>query len=442
MSLALPETPKERAALLEAVKYRWEINAREEQVPPYDEDWWDTWLYLGGRGTGKTRSGAEFVRHRVMNQGARRVHLVAPTAADTRDVMVEGDSGLLSVFPPADRPTYIASKRKIIFPTGAVALMFSADEPERLRGPQCDTLWIDEPASWRRPEAYDMACYGHRLGVSYGVKPLAAVTGTPKPVRLIKELISESQEGDGPNRTVYISRGSMLRNAANLAPSFLKKILDKYNGTRLGMQEIYAKVLDDNPNAMWTLSDIDRHRYRGPISALTFKKVIISLDPNIRNKDKDADIAGIIVLGMGSDGFVYVIADHSTEGGPVKWAKDAVKYLAYYKASYILYEENQGGDMIPETLKKHGEFIPMKSVFATDGKAVRAEPVALLYEQGLVRHVNVLPHLEEEQTQWDAYDPTQKSPNRVDALVHGVTDLTAKSKTIIIGGGNVRPVRY
>lgn len=439
--LAIPESPEEIYALQQAIKYRWELNAREEQVPPYHEDWWDTWLYLGGRGTGKTRSGAEFIRERVTNQGARRIHLIAPTAADTRDVMVEGDSGLLSVFPPSERPEYIASKRKILFRNGAVALMFSADEPERLRGPQCDTLWVDEPASWRRPEAYDMACYGHRLGVSYGVKPLAAVTGTPKPVRLIKELIAESQEGDGPNKTVYISRGSMLRNAANLAPSFLKKILDKYNGTRLGMQEIYAKVLDDNPNALWSLETIDRHRYRGPVSALTFSKVIVSLDPNIRNKDKNADIAGIIIMGKATDGKVYTIADHSTEGGPIKWAKDAVKYLEFYKAAYILYEENQGGDMIPETLKKYGEHIPMKAVFATDGKMTRAEPVSLLYEQGEVRHVNVLPHLEEEMTQWDAYDPKQKSPNRVDALVHGVTDLTKKNKTVIIGGHDVRPVR-
>jgi len=438
--LALPETEEEIQHLIATIKYRWELNCREEQAPPYDQDWWDTWLYLGGRGTGKTRSGAEFVRERVMNQGARRIHLIAPTAADCRDVMVEGDSGLLSVFPPDERPVYIASKRKITFDSGAVALLFSADEPERLRGPQCDTMWMDEPASWRRPEAYDMACFGHRLGVGYGVKPLAAVTGTPKPVKLIKDLVNASQEGEKPDKTVYLSRGSMLRNAANLAPSFIKKIMDTYKGTRLGAQEIYAKILGDNPNALWSISDIDKFRYRGPLSNLQFKKVIISLDPAVRGKDKSDD-AGIIVLGLDMDGKVAVIADETVCGKPAVWSKAAVKAMHTYGASYILYEENQGGEMVYETLAKHDPLTPTKAVFASDGKIVRAEPITLLYDRGLIYHVNVLPMLEQEMTEWDTLDPKQPSPNRVDALVHGCVELTKASTTWIKGGADVRPSR-
>lgn len=438
--LALPESEEEIQHLIATIRYRWELNCREEQVPPYHQDWWDTWLYLGGRGTGKTRSGAEFVRERVMNQGARRVHLIAPTAADCRDVMVEGDSGLLSVFPDEERPLYVASKRKIIFNNGSVALMFSADEPERLRGPQCDTMWLDEPASWRRPEAYDMACFGHRLGVGYGVKPLAAITGTPKPIKMIKDLIAASQEGDSQTKTVYLSRGSMLRNSANLAPSFIKKIMDTYKGTRLGMQEIYAKVLSDNPNSLWKLSDIDKFRYRGALSNLQFRKVIVSLDPAIRGKDT-SDEAGIIVLGLDIDGKVAVISDESVSGKPVVWAKSVVKAFHTFNASYILYEENQGGDMVYETLSKQDPLIPTKTVFASDGKIVRAEPVTLLYDRGLIYHVNSLPLLEQEMTEWDTLDPKQSSPNRVDALVHGCVELTKGATTFIKGGHDVRPSR-
>lgn len=440
MSLALPETDEEIRELTEAIRYRWELNAREEQVPPYHQDWWNTWLYLGGRGTGKTRSGAEFVRHRIMEQGARRVHLVAPTAGDCRDIMVEGESGLLNVFPEEIRPVYIASKRKIMFHNGAIALIFSADEPERLRGPQCDTLWIDEPASWRRPEAYDMACFGHRLGVAYGVKPLAAVTGTPKPVKIIKDLVADSQEGDKPDKDVFISRGSMLRNSANLAPSFIKKIMAKYQGTRLGAQEIYAKILDDNPNALWALSEIDKNRYRGAWKDIQFQKIIVSLDPGVRGKDW-SDEAGIIIQGLDSNNRVAIIDDESVSGKPAVWAKKAVKAYHEFGASYILYEENQGGEMVAETIARQDPLVPVKPVFASDGKILRAEPVTLLYDKGSVYHVNVLPLLEEEMTEWDAYDPKSRSPNRVDALVHGVTDLMKCGTTVILGGADVRPRR-
>lgn len=396
-------TAQEKAVFL----YDWRRWARENQLWPEGD--WKVWLLLAGRGFGKTRTGAEAVRSRIEAGVWKRVALVAPTAADARDVMVEGESGLLAVCPPWYRPVYEPSKRRLTWPDGQIGTLYSADEPERLRGPQHDGAWCDEPASWRYPEAWDMLMFGLRLGDD----PRVVVTGTPKPIKLIKELIQDS--------STHVTAGTTYENRRNLAPGFFEKVVRKYEGTRLGRQELLAQILDDNPNALWRREDIERTRVaKHP----DLTRVVVAIDPAVTDEEGSAE-TGIVVGGVDDSGSYYVLEDRSLRASPRGWALAAVSAFHTFRADRIIGERNNGGDMIEALLRTVDPEVPYKSVVATRGKAIRAEPIASLYERGIVHHVGTFPALEDQMVEWD---PSMEgpSPDRMDALVWALTELSER----------------
>lgn len=385
----------------------WQFLARPDQLPPAGD--WRTWFIRTGRGWGKTRTAAEWVRDQVANHGRRRIALVAATAADARDVMVEGESGLLACYPDGERPLYEPSKRRITWPNGAMATTYSADEPERLRGPQHDAAWADELAAWKRArEAWDMLMFGLRLGSD----PQTVVTTTPKPLSLLRE-IEESPE-------TVTTTGSTYANAANLAPVFLSKILRRYKGTRLGRQEIEGERLDDMPGALWSRAMIDDAR----VSVLPpLKRVVVAVDPAVTSGE-DSDDTGIIVGGLSYDGHVYVLEDATCHTSPDAWARTVVAAYARHRADRIVGEVNNGGELVEAVLRTVDASIPYTAVHASRGKSVRAEPISALYEQGRVHHVGEFAELEDQLVCWvpDAAD----SPDRLDALVWMVTELVVE----------------
>ncbi len=392
-----------------ALLYDWGFWARPNQIEPAD-DRWVTWLLLAGRGFGKTRIGAETIRDWVETGKAKRIALVGPTAADVRDVMIEGESGLLAISPPWNRPVYEPSKRRLTWPNGALATAYSADEPQRLRGPQHDAAWCDELAAWRYPEAWDQLQFGLRLGA----KPRVVVTTTPKGVKLIRDLVKES--------TTIVTRGATRDNAQNLAPTFLAKIVKRYEGTRLGRQELDGDILEDVPGALWSRAHIDRDRVR---EAPDLTQIVVAVDPPI-SSEEGADECGIIVAGKTAEGEGYILADISKgQLTPSQWASRAVAAYHQFGADRIVAEVNQGGEMVRSVLLHEDAAVPVQMVHATRGKAIRAEPVATLYEQGRVHHVGTFAELEDQMCAMtlDFDRKTQGSPDRMDALVWAITDL-------------------
>jgi phage terminase large subunit-like protein len=393
--------------------YDWTRWARDEQkAPPGD---WRVWLLLAGRGFGKTRTGAELVRRRVGMRTARHIALVAPTAADARDVMVEGESGLLAIAPPWNRPEYEPSKRRLTWENGAIATTYSADEPERLRGPQHDFAWCDELAAWRYPEAWDMLMFGLRLGDD----PRAVVTTTPRPTKLIKALVADPK--------VVVTHGSTWDNKDNLAPAFLQQIVRRYEGTRLGRQELEAEILDDVPGALWTHGLIDATRVN-TVPSLT--RVVVAIDPAV-SSDEHADETGIVVAGKDAAGHGYVLADLSGRYAPTEWARTAIAAYHAHNADRIVAEINNGGEMVEATLRMVDAAVPFAAVHASHGKVARAEPAAALYEQGRVHHLGALPRLEDQMCCF-AHDYDRQaagySPDRVDALVWALTELLVEPR--------------
>jgi phage terminase large subunit-like protein len=396
--------------------YDWRgFYARPNQLRPLGQ--WRYWLVQAGRGFGKTRTGAECVREWVA-EGKRRIALVGPTAHDTRKVMVEGESGLVTISPPWDRPEYNPSLREIRWKNGALATLYTADEPERLRGPQHDCAWCDELAAWRFPEAWDNLLFGLRLGDD----PRAVITTTPKPTKLMRELVAD------PN--THVTRGSSYDNRANLAPAFFEAIIKKYEGTRLGRQELMAELLEDLPGALWTRAIIDNNRVRGVPSPL--QRIVVAIDPAVTSGE-ESDETGIIVAGVHDNGHVYIIADRSLRGTPGEWATEALRAWLWAKGDRIIAEVNNGGDLVEANIRAvvagmHGQaaaaMVPFRAVRASRGKMVRAEPVASLYEQGRVHHIGSFGQLED---QMCSYVPgVEKSPDRMDALVWAVTDLVVQ----------------
>ena len=391
----------------------WTQVARASQLPPPGD--WRVWLFLAGRGAGKTRAGAEWVRAQI-KAGRRRVALIAPTAADARDVMVEGDSGILSVCWRGDRtaagaetgmPLYEPSKRRLTWANGALATLYSAEEPERLRGPQHDAAWCDELAAWTRMrDAWDMAMFGLRLGAD----PRAMVTTTPKPLPLVRELVKRAD--------VAVTRGTTYDNARNLAGGFIDAIRERYAGTRLGRQEIDAEILDDVPGALWTRDMIQT------ADAPEMARVVVAVDPSGTSGDDGGDMIGIVVAGRTVDGRYHVIEDATCSLSPNGWGRRAVERYHAHRADRIVAERNFGGAMVESVLKAADRSVPVKLVTASRGKAVRADPVALLYEQGRVTHARGLDALED---QLMAFTPSgymgEGSPDRADALVWALSEL-------------------
>jgi len=398
------------AQLVDALENSWLAVARPNQLPPPGD--WQIWLLLAGRGFGKTRTLAEWVCDQVTLGRAARIALVAATAADARDVLVEGESGILAVAPRWFRPIYESSKRRLTWPNGAIATTFSAEEPERLRGPQHDAAVCDELGAWSRPETWDMLQFGLRLGQ----KPRCLVATTPRPTKLIRELLA--REG----RDVVVTRGSTYENRANLAPGFFDQVIGKYEGTRLGRQELNAELLEDTPGALWSHGIIDAARQA---AAPNLARIVVAIDPAMTSGE-DADETGILVVGKDHQGHGYVLADVSGRYQPIEWAKIAIAAYRTHHADRIVAERNNGGDMVEATIRMVDPNVPVTTVWASRGKVTRAEPISALYEQGRMHHVGGFPQLEDQMTNFTSDFDRQKagySPDRLDALVFATTEL-------------------
>jgi phage terminase large subunit-like protein len=387
-------TPDELAAL----EYDWaRFWARPNQLPPPGA--WKVWLILSGRGWGKTRVGAEQVIawSRTPNL---RMALVAETAADVCDVVVEGESGILACSPPWWRPTYQPTKRRLSWPNGTIATTYSGDAPEQLRGPQHHHAWCDEIAKWRYAEE---AWHNLELGLRLGTHPQIVATTTPRPIPLLRHLLADPG--------TVVTRGSTHENTINLAPSFKERILQRYEGTRLGRQELYAELLEDTPGALWTRLLLEQTRAR---TMPTLRRIVIGVDPG--------HDAGIVVAGVGADGQGYVLEDLSISGSPATWAQQAIAGYHKYRANVIVAESNHGGDMVISTITTQDAAVATKKVWASQGKYARAEPVSALYEKGLVHHVGMFAELEDQLCNWVPGEGLP-SPDRLDALTWGLTEL-------------------
>jgi phage terminase large subunit-like protein len=415
---ALPEI--ERARFLDsltegqaaALLHDWRgFHARPAQIAPPGD--WRIWLALAGRGFGKTRLGAEWVREMVAARKASRIALIAETAADARDVMVEGPSGILAVHPPRERPIYEPSKRRVTWPNGAVATLFNAVEPDQLRGPQFDCAWSDELAKWRyAQETWDMLQFGLRLGLD----PRQLVTTTPRAIAVVRELVARAARGDA----VVVTRGRTQDNRANLAAGFISEIEARYAGTRLGRQELDGEILDDAPGALWTRRGLDEWRRR---EAPPLTRIVVAVDPPATSGEA-ADECGIVCAAIGDDGRGYVLADRSMRGTPEAWARRVVSTAHEFEADRVVAEVNNGGEMVASVLRAVAPGLSYREVRATRGKAVRAEPISALYEQGRVSHVGAFPALEDQLVMITAagYEGSG-SPDRADALVWALTEL-------------------
>lgn len=384
----------------EQLAHDWSFWARDKQRIPQADFF--CWLILAGRGFGKTRTGAETSRQWARDNAY--VNMIGATADDARDIMIEGESGILAICPKDERPEYVASKRQLQWPNGSISLIFTADEPERLRGKQHFKLWADEVGAWRYPESWDQAMMGLRLGA----KPQAVITTTPKPTKLILDLVNDKRN--------IVTVGTTYENSANLADGFFDYVIRKYEGTRLGEQELNAKLLTDSPGALWKRDQLDKCRVLKAPETLT--RVVVGVDPTATST---GDEAGIITAGGYRDQY-YTLADDSCHGSPQAWASAAITAYHRFKADCIVAEKNNGGDMVEAVIKQVDPKVNVKLVWASRGKAVRAEPIAAIAEQGRDHHVGVFASLEDELCMWVPGDAT--SPNRLDAKVWAYTELT------------------
>jgi phage terminase large subunit-like protein len=399
---------------LDEISYDWLIWAREDQIPPPGD--WINWLVLGGRGAGKTRTGAEWVRGLALGlpgfaeTPVKRIALVGETLEDVRSVMIEGESGLLAVHPEHQRPQFESSKRQLTWPNGSIAQMFSGNRPDSLRGPQFEAAWCDELCKWRHvQETWDMLQFGLRLGE----RPRQIITTTPRPLNLLKQLMED--EG------TIIDRAATTANRQFLAAGFIKRITSQYAGTRLGRQELEAEILDDRPDALWHRGQLDQLRIK---HAPELTRIVVAVDPPITSHEK-SDACGIIIAGLNEQGQGIVLADETlNRASPLNWARAAVRAYHQFEADRIIAEVNQGGEMVETLIRQVDASVAIRSVRATRGKYIRAEPVAALYEQGRVCHVGNLPLLEDELCDFGPGGlSNSKSPDRLDALVWALTDL-------------------
>ena len=393
-------------------------------MPPDGE--WLIWLILAGRGWGKSKTGAEFIRAFCCAHPESRAALVAATFADGRDAMVEGESGLLNITPPHllrdgdPERAWNRSLGELYFANGARARVYSSEKPGQLRGPQHHVAWVDEAAKFRDAHLgtqEDTTWANLMMGLRLGAHPRVVVTTTPKPHRLIKQLLAKP--------FTQVTRGSTYENLVNLAPTFRAQILDQYEGTRLARQELHAEILDDVPGALWTLRAIDELRIAAA-DAPAMARVVVAVDPAGTSGD-DADETGIVAAAVGDDGHGYVLADRSGRYSPDGWARAAVELYHELDADRIVAETNYGGEMVRFTLRTVDPDVPYRAVSATRGKRLRAEPIAALYEQGRVHHVGGFPALEDQMCNWTP-DGGERSPDRMDALVWALTELLSRKR--------------
>ncbi|HKW48288.1 MAG TPA: terminase family protein [Gemmatimonadaceae bacterium] len=421
----------------EALLYDWSFWARPQQLPPPGWDW-ITWGIIAGRGAGKTRCAAEFVRAEV--ESGRSLHpiLIGADAGDVRDVMVEGESGILAIAPRWSRPKYEPSKRRLTWPNGVVGHLFGAHDPDSLRGPQSDLIWCDEIAKWKyATQAWDNAVLGNRLGAH----PRRVFTTTPKPIRLVRLLMGKdpSQRGHPPDPSVVLAEAmSTYDNLGNLAPSFIQEILSKYEGTRLGRQELHGHLLEDIPGALWTLQMIEDAR--SFVVPATFVRIVVAIDPAV-TAHEESNETGIIVCAKDEAGLGWVLRDVSGRYTTDQWAAKAIEMYHHYHADRVVAEVNNGGDLVETVLRSKNADISYKSVNAARGKLTRAEPISALYERRMVRHYGEFPELEDQMT---TYAPDQIptaeqkrkeksiSPDRMDAMVWGLSELMLRKGGLFV----------
>ena len=396
----------------------WEWNhARTDQRPPLDSEWL-VWLLMSGRGTGKTRTGTEFI-HKATKK-LPRIALVAGTATDAREVMLEGESGILTIAPPNHRPLYEPSKKRLTWPNGAIATIFSAEEPDRLRGPEHYLAWLDEPAHWPLvQECWDNLLFGLRLGA----KPRIICTTTPKSRPWLKELIADER-----TRKVSVST---YTNLDNLSPVFAERVISRFEGTRLGRQELHGELLTDVEGAMWQWEMIEEHRVLEPPHR--FDRIVVGIDPAGSHK-RSSDETGLVVSGL-SDGEGYVLDDESGRYSPSEWANKALRLYERWSADAYVVERNFGGDLVMENMRNHNIDGRIIETTSSRGKELRAEPIVGLYEQGKVHHIqsDKLSDLEEQMTEWVPSDRTSGSPDRIDALVFSLTEIMKPRQVATVG---------
>lgn len=432
MLASLPEA--ERLQLLSSLSeseansiiWNWEWNGRPKQLLPGSPGSasprtdWRFWLALAGRGWGKTKVGGETCR-KWAEDPTERILMIAPTASDVRDVMIEGPSGLMSCYPPTNRPVYFPTRHLVQFPSGAIGITVSADEPERIRGKQFRKFWFDELAAAQyAQEAWDQVMFGFRL-------PDAALQGlittTPKPIDVIKKLVA--------NPRTVVTRGSSDENRSNLSPDFIADVIDPYRGTRLGRQEIDAEILEDVPGALWTRAMIEAARIDWRPAPNHFQRIVVAIDPAV-SSNPESDETGIGVVGLCYPEQskltgkmvqrAIVLEDLSLRGTPYQWASVAIAALIKWRGDRVVGEINNGGDLVASNIWGVNPNVPFRAVRATRGKMLRAEPASGLYEQGRVQHAGKFPQLEDQMTGWTPQSG-QKSPDRLDWLVWALYDL-------------------
>lgn len=384
------------------------------QVAPPGE--WDVWCILAGRGYGKTRTAAEYMRERAREPGLRMA-FVAQDPHDARSVMIDGESGIMAISPPSERPSYNPSLKLLRWPNGTIADVHSGHDPEALRGPQYHVAWIDELCAFKYPKTvFDNLTFGLRLVTPSGGQPRAVVTTTPKPLKVLRDIVGDA--------ATVVTTGSSYENTQNLAPAYIRKVIRRYEGTTLGLQELHAKILDEDENALWSNAIIDATRVRD-VPPMRF--VCVAVDPMARaTKDNGRRIAppetGIIVFGVDESGeHGYVLEDATeTNAKPDVWARAAISAYHRWNANVIVGEVNNGGDMVADVIHTRDKNVAFREVRASEGKRTRAEPVAALYQQGRVHHVGAFASLEAQMTTYTGA-PGEPSPDRYDALVWAAT---------------------
>lgn len=438
-------SPSERRRLLgpltdaqaKQIEWSWDWSGRPNQLLPgtpraaIQRRDWIFWLALAGRGWGKTRVGSETVRQWALSP-RERILMIAPTTNDVRATMMEGPSGLLSCYPADQRPIYQPTRHRVLFPSGAVGITVSAEEPDRIRGQQFTKFWFDELAAAKRhQEAWDQVMFAFRLKTK---NLQGLITTTPKPLKLLKELVHSTD--------TVVTRGSSYENRTNLNELYYRKVIAPYEGTRLGRQEIHAEILEDVPGALWTRARIEDCRLKELMRHDQFVRIVIAIDPAVSH-DESSDETGILVCALVRSGHVLVLEDASGKYSAADWARIAVHLLRKWRADRIVGEVNNGGDLVARNIFAYDSSVPFRAVRASRGKYMRAEPVAALYERGLVHHTiqcnssetdlrvhqGCLCQLEEQMVSWTPLGD-QKSPDRLDALVWGVTDLVVDPEEI------------
>lgn len=389
-----------------ASRLYWEEVARPNQLAPEGD--WLIWLILSGRGWGKTRTGAEWIAHKALSMPKTRWAIVARTFADARDTCAEGESGIVNVLHRYQAlQNWNRSMGEILLTNGSRIKLFSAEEPDRLRGPQHHGAWCDELAAWEDPDAWDQLQFGLRLGEH----PQTVITTTPRPVALLKNLLNRE--------TTYITRGNTFENAKNLAPAALMELQARYAGTRLGRQELEGELLEDIEGALWSRSWIENARIT-TAQLPPLYRIIVAIDPAVTSGE-DSDETGIVTAGASADGHFYVLEDSTLKATPDAWGRRAVQAFRDWKADRIVAEVNNGGDMVIMVIQQVDRNAPVTKVHASRGKRLRAEPISALYEQGRVHHVGAFTKLEDQMVSWTP--ESNDSPDRLDALVWALTEL-------------------